>query len=796
MTERCHASPSAARSLILGLAAFLSIGLLADQPVRAQPAKFTYKTIYSFGSSGADDGTNPEAGLIDVDGLLYGTTFAGGKFNLGTLFAMTPDGEEVAVYSFPGGADGAGPEANLTYAFGSLYGTTVNGGHREIGGKPEENFGTVFKAGLVDNSKLSVQTLLTFGGGTDSGDGRYPLAPLTSLGGLLYGTTYYGGSVFVDPPGVWVPVNQGVVYAMTPDGVEELVHTFNDQNKTDGFNPAAGLIEVGGELWGTTTGGCEAGWGTVYKISKAGENVECSFHNSPDGAGPAAGLTELGGVLYGTTKDGGKFGKGTIFSIPISPPRCQTVLHSFGGTGDGQFPLAGLTVLGDTLYGTTFNGGKYGEGSVFAWTPKTATTGSYALLHSFPLVCLKGHCDGKEPQAGLTAVGNTLYGTASEAGNHGKGAVFAISFGPGACVISLAPTGQDGVLASGATVVDALNCNLYDNSSDPEALEAIGSAKIEVKNAYIAGNYNATLVTSSSCPGAGILCVPAPGVAKTGATLPSPLDPYCNYPTDTPPACANRTTPTEAASTVANNINTNPPPTSPTNDPTNPNFTVYNGNWGNNAAFYLTTAAASATGSTTLTFSAAAIGGLVVGMQVSKDTPNNAINGNPTITAVNTANDTVTISNKVQSPGVGNGDTIEFQIPSGLAITIYPGTYCGNIQPGGPLTLSSGVYILAGGSFDDQGGSSSDPVLTNGVCSSPDGKPYVNASGVTVYLGPPEAAGQSSSYGDINVSSCLSISAPTTGSTAGLAFWQDARSPSTTQDSITVGGNVDIVGAV
>jgi Putative Flp pilus-assembly TadE/G-like len=308
----------------------------------------------------------------------------------------------------------------------------------------------------------------------------------------------------------------------------------------------------------------------------------------------------------------------------------------------------------------------------------------------------------------------------------------------GSCVISLAPTGQDGVLASGAAVVNAQSCNLYDNSSDPKALEASGSAKIEVKNAYIAGKYNATLVTSSSCPGSGILCVPSPGVAKTSATMPSPLDPYCNYPTDTPPACANRTTPTEAACPAAG-----PTQNLPRNDPTNPNFTVYNnGNWGQ---FYLTTAAASATGSTTLTFSAAAIQGLVVGMQVSQDvTTNNAINGNPTITAVNTVNDTVTISKQVQSPGVGNGDTIKFQIPStlpngqSLVITIYPGTYCGNIQPGGPLTLNPGVYVLAGGSFDDGGGSSSDPVLTNGLCTSPDGKPYVNASGVTVYLGPPK----------------------------------------------------------
>ena len=280
----------------------------------------------------------------------------------------------------------------------------------------------------------------------------------------------------------------------------------------------------------------------------------------------------------------------------------------------------------------------------------------------------------------------------------------------GACVISLAPTGQDGVLASGSAVVNAQSCNLYDNSSDPKALEASGSAKIEVKNAYIAGNYNATLVTSSSCPGSGILCVPTPGMAKTSATMPTPLDPYCNYPTDTPPACANRTTPTEAACTAANNINNNPPTAyDPTNDPTNPNFVVYNGNWGN--TFYLKTTAASTltSSTTTLFFSAEAIQGLFNLMQITKDS-DNAINGNPTIT-VNT--NSVTISGKFTVP---INDIIQFQVPNTLPITIYPGTYCGNIQPGDALTLNPGVYVLAGGSFNDQGGGG---VLTNGLCTSP-----------------------------------------------------------------------------
>ena len=79
------------------------------------------------------------------------------------------------------------------------------------------------------------------------------------------------------------------------------------------------------------------------------------------------------------------------------------------------------------------------------------------------------------------------------------------------------------------------------------------------------------------------------------------------------------------------------------------------------------------------------------------------------------------------------------------------------------------AYILAGGSFTPGGGGASDPALdgTTHLCTSPTGKPYVNApGGVTIYLGPDSGG----NYGNIQVSTCVSIAAPATGSTAGIAF--------------------------
>jgi hypothetical protein len=125
--------------------------------------------------------------------------------------------------------------------------------------------------------------------------------------------------------------------------------------------------------------------------------------------------------------------------------------------------------------------------------------------------------------------------------------------------------------------------------------------------------------------------------------------------------------------------------------------------------------------------------------------------------------------------------------------TIYPGVYCSGINPNGPLTLSPGVYILTGNnsSLQVQGGSSSDPTLSNGQCTTSTNKAYVNATGgVTIYL----ASGTQNN--GIQVSSCLAITAPTSGNTAGIAFWVDKGNSSNGKDQFNGGSNVAITGAI
>ena len=79
------------------------------------------------------------------------------------------------------------------------------------------------------------------------------------------------------------------------------------------------------------------------------ENVLYSF-SGKDGCLPYAGLIDVNGILYGTTSKGGKAyctdGAGTVFALDPKTGT-QRVLHSFRGKGDGKYPYSNLIDLND-----------------------------------------------------------------------------------------------------------------------------------------------------------------------------------------------------------------------------------------------------------------------------------------------------------------------------------------------------------------------------------------------------------------------------------------------------------------
>src|SRR5690242_5396455 len=89
-----------------------------------------------------------------------------------------------------------------------------------------------------------------------------------------------------------------------------------------------------------------------------------SFADPTDGAYPFAGLILSGNTLYGTTSQGGSSGNGTVFAVN-SGGTGFTILHSFDAgsgfypnvtNGDGAYPYDGLILSGNALYGTTIGG--------------------------------------------------------------------------------------------------------------------------------------------------------------------------------------------------------------------------------------------------------------------------------------------------------------------------------------------------------------------------------------------------------------------------------------------------------
>lgn len=143
------------------------------------------RVLHTFGSG--TDGVYPYGHLIDVNGLLYGTTALGGASNEGTVFTVNRSGgAERVLHSFQGSPDGAVPYAGLIDVNGVLYGTTGSGGVNACY-SPTQGCGTVFKMSTSGTESV----VYRFQGGTD---GRTPQGDLTNVKGILYGTTAEGGT--------------------------------------------------------------------------------------------------------------------------------------------------------------------------------------------------------------------------------------------------------------------------------------------------------------------------------------------------------------------------------------------------------------------------------------------------------------------------------------------------------------------------------------------------------------------------------------------------------------------------
>jgi uncharacterized repeat protein (TIGR03803 family) len=422
------------RKLSIGMTVVLAMFAATVLGAGTRAAAQQEQLLYSFSDNGRD-GVDPVAGVImDSAGNLYGTTFSGGVYGQGTVFELAPaaDGQwkEKLLHTFKGGAkDGGSPTGGLIFdSAGNLYGTTQVGG--------EGSGGTVFELSPVSGGQWT-ETILHNFTYNHGADGIYPYASLIfDAAGNLYGTTLNGGGGFCTNSDGYRD-GCGTVFELSPSTgggwTETILHEFG--RAKDGANPSGSLIfDASENLYGTTFHGGISGGGTVFELSPSGgswvETVLYNFNSSSsDGNEPAAGLVfDAAGNLFGTTSTGGsEQAGGTVFELTSTPGRGwnESILTSFGD-GEGDRPSSSLIFdAAGNLYGTTYSGGVYGFGTVFALKHGSDGSWSHLLLHSFNYNP-DGGTDGGDPSGVIFNPAGNLLGTTFIGGANQAGTVFEI----------------------------------------------------------------------------------------------------------------------------------------------------------------------------------------------------------------------------------------------------------------------------------------------------------------------------------------------------------------------------------
>jgi uncharacterized repeat protein (TIGR03803 family) len=371
------------------------------------------------------DGEEPISGLVsDASGNLYGTTFYGGAYTIGEVFELTPkpDGwTETVLHSFNDNAfDGFHPNSVLVFdAAGNLYGTTFFGGDFGVG--------TVFQLAPAAGGGWTERVVHSFD--TKGGDGTYPHGGvMVDASGNIYGTAQGGGAngygiAYMLTPNSDNNWTETILHSFTgADGAQPFSNLV-----LDGWGNLYGTTMSGG-----SSTACLNGCGTVFEISPASggtwtEKVLHSFNNT-DGANPGGGVIfDHAGNLYGTA--GGSLGTGPVYQLtrtPVGDWR-ERILHTFDGPGDGTNPSTLMFDAAGNLYGPAAAGGAHNQGAIFELRRVVGGEWNEKLLVNFTLQ------GGYYPAPGLAfdAAGN-LYGVTLGGGDPsqclgGCGTVFKIT---------------------------------------------------------------------------------------------------------------------------------------------------------------------------------------------------------------------------------------------------------------------------------------------------------------------------------------------------------------------------------
>jgi uncharacterized repeat protein (TIGR03803 family) len=290
------------------------------------------------------------------DGFLYVAAGSGGPFttangiplNAGTLLRISKSGAgfEIA-HAFcssgpPGCADGMGPTSIVPGLDGNLYGTTSKGGGCSTCGvvfrfSPASGTYTVLHSVAIGESSP--------GGLNPANDGNFYATCTSPQGGppsiCRVSTSGQITRIFQFPQPLW-PANgtlsqgsNGLLYgvALVNPNSNSVQTVFQLDTSGGSFEQIFQTqiqccVKIGhstviqatdGNLWVTNPNAQL--WGTVYTITPTGTLLQTlAFSGSTNGAAPHFLLQASSGVIYGTTYNRGPGGSGTVFSINAGLP--------------------------------------------------------------------------------------------------------------------------------------------------------------------------------------------------------------------------------------------------------------------------------------------------------------------------------------------------------------------------------------------------------------------------------------------------------------------------------------------
>ena len=382
--------------------------LVVCWPSKSLAQTYTESVLYNFPSANL----GPSNLVMDSAGNLYGVTYSGGTYGVGSIFEVSASGVFSTLYSFnPRGYSppnsGYYPWGLVISSSGDLYGTTNQGGlfinSDSIWG------GVVFK---YSPATKKYAALHKFGG--PSSDGLVPSGPLTfAADGNLYGMTNYGGTT-----------RYGTIFEVTPEGVETVKYSFPS---TLSYPTSNVFRDNKGNFYGLADGGT-----TLFEVTANGES---KILNNGIGAigselydvGRSASGNFYGEFAYQSTSGLSYSGLWEVLSSDdvltqyFFEDGCSSSCPSLS-IPDGPFVFSNGNIYATTI-GARDSTGAFINGTVYKFNQ---ATGVVNTLYTF---CSLPNCaDGSQPRSGVVAdsKGN-LYGTTWGGGTNDNGVVFKLT---------------------------------------------------------------------------------------------------------------------------------------------------------------------------------------------------------------------------------------------------------------------------------------------------------------------------------------------------------------------------------